>query len=152
VNSLDELLNCDIRGLDCQLLQQSSEYMSIIYTCNTYFQERVIYQKVMLLYITINNICPAYLKKNTMSHILLTYHVDILDLLSITNILLTYHVDILDLLSITNYIRQNLTANRKSCMYLGAAIWNSLTLHVKNATSANTFKSLYLKWKRLNAY
>jgi len=135
VNSLDERLNCEIRGLDCQLLQQSSEYMSIIYTCNTYFQERVIYQKVMLLYITINNICPEYLKKNTMSHILLTYH-----------------VDILDLLSITNYIRQNLTANRKSCMYLGAAIWNSLTLHVKNATSANTFKSLYLKWKRLNAY
>jgi len=69
-----------------------------------------------------------------------------------SHILLTYHVDILDLLSITNYIRQNLTANRKSFMYLGAAIWNYLTLHVKNATSANTFKSLYLKWKRLNAY
>ena len=26
----------------------------------------------------------------------------------------------------------------------------SLPLHVKNATSVNTFKSLYLKWKRLN--
>jgi len=23
-------------------------------------------------------------------------------------------------------------------------------IHVKNATSVNTFKSLYLKWKRLN--
>ena len=35
-------------------------------------------------------------------------------------------------------------------MYSGAAIWNYLTLRVKNATSGNTFKSLYLKWKRLN--
>jgi len=34
-------------------------------------------------------------------------------------------------------------------MYSGAAIWNSLPLHVKNAT-VNTFQCLYLKWKRLN--
>jgi len=39
---------------------------------------------------------------------------------------------------------------RKSFMYSGAAIWNSLPLHVKNANSVNTFKCLYLKWKRLN--
>ena len=39
---------------------------------------------------------------------------------------------------------------RNSFMYSGAAIWNSLPLHVKNATSVNTFKSLYLKWKRYN--
>jgi len=39
---------------------------------------------------------------------------------------------------------------RKSFMYSGAAIWNSLPLHVKNATSVNTFICLYLKWKRLN--
>ena len=38
----------------------------------------------------------------------------------------------------------------KSFMYSGAAIWNSLPLLVKNATSVNTFKCLYLKWKRLN--
>ena len=38
----------------------------------------------------------------------------------------------------------------KSFMYSGAAIWNSLPLHVKNATSVNTFKCLYLTWKRLN--
>ena len=30
---------------------------------------------------------------------------------------------------------------RNSFMYSGAAIWNSLPLHVKNATSVNTFKS-----------
>ena len=28
---------------------------------------------------------------------------------------------------------------RKSFMYSGAAIWNSLPLHVKHATSVNTF-------------
>ena len=38
----------------------------------------------------------------------------------------------------------------KSFVYSGAAIWNSLPLHVKNATSVNTFKCLYQKWKRLN--
>ena len=61
-------------------------------------------------------------------------------------------IDILDLLTVTNYIHQNLTAKffRKSFMYSGAAIWNSLPLHVTNATSVNTFKCLYLKWKRLN--
>ena len=40
----------------------------------------------------------------------------------------------------------------KSFMYSGAAIWNSLPLHVKNAISVNTFKSLYLKLKRLNGH
>jgi len=44
------------------------------------------------MYRIINNICPDYLNK-TMSHILLTYH-----------------AEILDLLTVTNYIRQNLTA------------------------------------------
>ena len=39
---------------------------------------------------------------------------------------------------------------RKSFMNSGADIWNSLPLHFKNATSVHTFKSLYLKWKRLN--
>ena len=57
------------------------------------FPERVTYQKAILMYRIINNICPDYLKK-TMSRILLTYH-----------------VEILDLLTVTNYIRQNLTAN-----------------------------------------
>ena len=57
------------------------------------FPERVTYQKANLMYRIINNICPDYLKI-TMSHILLTYH-----------------VEILDLLTVTNYIRQNLTVN-----------------------------------------
>ena len=71
-----------------------------------------------------------------------------------SHILLTYHVDILDLLTVTKYIRQNLTANfsaSHSCT-LELPIWNSLLLHVKNATSVNPLKSLYLKWKRLNGH
>jgi len=37
MNSLHGLLNCEIGGLDCRLLQQSIEHVSIVYTCNTYF-------------------------------------------------------------------------------------------------------------------
>ena len=37
-------------------------------------------------------------------------------------------------------------------MYSGAAICNSPPLHVKNATSVNTVKCLYQKWKRLNTH
>ena len=48
------------------------------------FPERVTYQKATLMYRIINDICPDYFLK-TMSHILLTYHVDILDLLTVTN-------------------------------------------------------------------
>jgi len=73
--------------LDCDLYTPSSEL-----NWQT-FSERVTYQKAILMYRIINNICPDYLKKN-MSHILLTYH-----------------VEILDLLTVTNYIRQNLTVN-----------------------------------------
>ena len=99
------------------------------------FSERATYQKAILMYRIINNICPDYLKK-TMPHILLTYH-----------------VDILDLLTVTNYILQNLTANFSQVIHV---LWSChlewSPLHVKNATSVNTFKSLYLKWKRLNGH
>jgi len=68
-----------------------------------------------------------------------------------SHILLTYHVDILDLLTVTNHIRQNLTANFLQVIHV---LWSC---HLEfspptcyNATSVNTFKSLYLKWKRLN--
>ena len=76
--------------LDCDFYTPSSELFKEL-NWQT-FPERVTYQKGSLMYRIINNICPDYLK--TMSHILLTYH-----------------VDILDLLTVTNYIRQNLTAN-----------------------------------------
>ena len=38
---------------------------------------------------------------------------------------------------------------RKSFMYSGTVIWNSLPLFVKNASSVNSFKSHFLKWKWL---
>ena len=97
------------------------------------FPDRVKYQKAILIYRIINNICPDYLKKNYGSY---TSDVSCRDTRS-TN---------------CNYIRQTITANCKSFMYSGAAIWNSFPLHVKNATSVNTFKCLYLKWKRLNEF
>ena len=69
------------------------------------------------MYRIINNICPDYLKK-TMSHILLTYH-----------------VEILDLLTVTNYIRQHLTANfsaNPSCtMVLPTGILSSYMLKLQ---------------------
>ena len=77
--------------LDCDFYTTSSELFKEL-NWQT-FPERVTYQKAILMYRIINNIGPDYLKK-TMSHILQTYH-----------------VDILDLLTVTNYIRQNLTAS-----------------------------------------
>ena len=77
-----------------------------------------------------NSICPDYLKK-TMSYILLTYHVEILDL------------------TVTNCIRQILTANFSTSP---SCTLELPSLHVKNATSVNTLKSLYLTWKRLNGH
>ena len=77
--------------LDCEFYTPSSELFKEL-NWQT-FPERVTYQKVIILYRIINNTCRSYLNK-TMSHTLLTYH-----------------VDILDLLTVTNYIRQNLTAN-----------------------------------------
>ena len=100
--------------------------------CQT-FPERVTYQKAILMYRIINNMCPYYLKKHTISHILLTYH-----------------VEILDLLTVTNYIRQNLTANFSASHSCTLELPSGILSHVKDATSVNTFKCLYLKWKRLN--
>jgi len=37
MNSLPVLLNCEKGELDCLLLQQNIEHVSIVYTCNTYF-------------------------------------------------------------------------------------------------------------------
>jgi len=93
------------------------------------FPERVTYQKAIIMYRIINNICPDYLKK-CMSHVLLTYQ-----------------VEILDLLTVTNYIRQNLTAKyfaSHSCtLVLPTGILPPYMLKMKNSV-----KSLYLKWKR----
>ena len=69
-------------NLDCELCTPSSELFKLNWQT---FPERVTNQKAILMYRIINNICPDYLKKN-MSHILLTYHGEILDLLTVPTI------------------------------------------------------------------
>ena len=72
--------------LDCDFYTPSSELFKEL-NLQT-FPERVTYQKAILMDRIINNICPDYLKKliyQSLSHILLTYQVEILDLLTVTN-------------------------------------------------------------------
>ena len=50
--------------------------------------------------------------------------------------------------SVQFYIPQpNCELFRRSFMYSGTAIWNSLPCDVKAAISANSFKRRYLKWR-----
>ena len=92
-------------------------------------------QKAILMYWIINNICPK-LKKKYVSY---TSDKSCRDTRST---------------KCNQLYKQNHNCElfRKSFMYSGAAIGNSLPLHVKHATSVNTFKSLYLKWKCLNGH
>jgi len=80
----DKLVNFQKRAariiLDCELYTPSSELFKEL-NWQT-FPEIITYQKAILMYRIINNICPDYLKET-----------------------------MLDLLTVTNYIRQNLTAN-----------------------------------------
>ena len=79
------------------------------------------------MYRIINNICPDYLK----NYVSYTSDISCRDTRS-TNCNQLYMP------------KPNYELFRKSFMYSGAAIWNSLPLHVKNATLVNTFKCLYL--------
>ena len=117
--------------LDCDLYTPSSELFKEL-NWQT-FPERVTYQKAILMYRIINNICPDYLK----NYVSYTSDIQCRDTKS-TNC------------NQLNTLKPNIELFRKSFMYSGAAIWNSLPIHVKHATSVNTFKCLYLKWKCLN--
>ena len=99
------------------------------------FPERVTYQKAFLMYRIINNVFPDYLN-NFVSY---TSDVSCRDTRS-TNCNQLYTPT------------PNCELFRKSFMYSGPVIWNSLPLDVKNATSINTFKTLYLKRKRFNGH
>jgi len=72
----------------------------------------------MLMYRIINNICPDYLKNYV------SYSSD-------TSCRHTSFTNFNQLYTPT----PNCELFRKSLMYSGAAIWNSLPLHIKNATS-----------------
>jgi len=82
------------------------------------FTEKVTYPKSILMYRIIKNVCPDYLK----SYVSYTSDISCRDTRS-TNCNQLYTP------------KPNCELFRKSFMYSGAAIWNSLPLHVKNATS-----------------
>ena len=85
------------------------------------FPERVIYQTAIVMYKLINKICQD---------LRITLH---------TN--LKFVTEIQDLIAQFNYISQsNCEFFRKSIMYTGNVIWNSLPLNVNNASSVNSFK------------
>jgi len=90
----------------------------------TTFPERVLYQKSIAMYKIVNNICPDYLK----NHIAYTSEFNSRDTRSSTSVQF-YNP------------KPNCELFRRSCMYSGAAIWNSLPCDVKSAISANSFKN-----------
>ena len=94
------------------------------------FPERVIYQKAILMYKTMNKLAPDYLR----IPIKLTSDIHSKNLRS-SNLQQIYMPKPFKELF------------RKSFVYSGSLIWNSLPLHVQNARSVNQFKALYLKWK-----
>ena len=46
--------------------------------------------------------------------------------------------------------RPNTEFFRKSFSYSGSVIWNTIPIHIKNATSVAAFKTLYLNWRNSN--
>ena len=84
------------------------------------------------MYTIVNDLCPDYLK----NHIAYTSEFNSKYTRSST--------------SVQFYIpKPNYELFRRSFMYSGTAIWNSLPCDVKAAISANSFKSRYLKWRKL---
>ena len=93
------------------------------------FPDRVDYQKAVLMYKTMNDLTPNYLKE------LYQFTSDIhqRSLRSTTENLI--------------YIpKPNIELFRKSLVYSGSKIWNSIPDHVKQSTSVTQFKSNYLQW------
>ena len=85
------------------------------------------------MYKIVNNIYPDYLK----NHIAYTSEFNSRYTKSST--------------SVQFYIpKPNCKLFRRSCMYSVAAIWNSLPCDVKTAIYATSFKSRYLKWRKLS--
>jgi len=117
--------------LDCDFYTPSSELFKEL-NCQT-FPERVTNQKAILMYKIINNISTDCLK----NYVSYTSVISCRDTRS-TNCNELYTP------------KPNCELLPKSIMNSGAAILNSLPLHVKHATSVYTFKSLYLNYKHLN--
>ena len=95
------------------------------------FPERVIYQKAILMYKTINNLAPTYLQ----SKLIFTTDVHSIQLRS-SEVQQIYMPKPLKELF------------RKSFIYSGSQIWNSLPSYIQKAISVKQFKTLYLKWRK----
>ena len=91
------------------------------------FPERVIFQKAVLLYKIFNNLSPDYLRNS------FTFTSNIHDRTLRSSSQFQLYSP-----------RPNTELFRKSLVYSGSVIWNSLPYHVKNASSVIQFKRLYL--------
>ena len=90
------------------------------------FPERVTFQKAVLVYKIINDLSPEYLKN------IFTFTSNIHDRTLRSSSQFQLYSP-----------RPNTELFRKSFLYSGSSIWNSLPFHVKNASSVFQFKKLY---------
>lgn len=95
------------------------------------FPERVVYQKAILMFKTMHDLAPSYLKD------IFRYTGEIHN----RNLRSTSH----NLLYIP---KPKCELYRKSMAFSGSKIWNTIPETVKNANSVQQFKQRYLQWKR----
>jgi len=93
------------------------------------FNDRVAYRKSVLVYMSINNLAPSYL--NDKFQLSNTTHNRILRSSNNNEL----HIP-----------KPRLEFYRKSLSYSGPKIWNSIPLNIREATSLQQFKSLYMQW------
>ena len=94
------------------------------------FQERIKYKKAILVYKSLNNVCPEYLQTK-FTHLQTN---SCQTLRSVENNELTVPTPRLEFY-------------RKSLCYSGPIIWNTIPKYVRLSTSIETFKRSYLKWR-----
>lgn len=92
-----------------------------------HIEDRIKYQKAILMYKCMNNICPSYLADSFK----LTRSVHRLNLRSTDSNTLYVH-------------KPNIELYRSSFVYSGSKIWNDLPVCVKTAKSVFEFKRKYL--------
>ena len=97
------------------------------------FPDRVVFQKAVLIFKILNGLAPAYLN----------------DIFIPTS---NVHNRNLRSASECQFYspRPNTEFFRKSFSYSGSVIWNTIPIHIKNATSVAAFKTLYLNWRNSN--
>ena len=94
------------------------------------FKERIDYKKAILMYKTLNNLCPEYLGSNFSS---MHYNTD-RELRSIESGKLQVP-------------KPRIEFFRKSISYSGTVIWNGIPKEIRDSKSLACFKQSYLQWK-----